>query len=103
MIQPAQALLTNRQAKAMTFRNKFFRRFKVEEIVNLAALRFGLFKDSISPVCVVKLCRRTPDEEPLTYVCPKPKRSREDEYLVVIEPHDINHIFWHEAATEPEV
>ncbi|MFH1719403.1 MAG: N-6 DNA methylase [Planctomycetota bacterium] len=103
MIQPAQALLTNRQAKAMTFRNKLFSRFKVEEVVNLAALRFGLFKESISPVCVVKLCKQTPDEEPLVYICPKPTRSREDEYIVVIEPQDINHIFWHEAATEPEV
>jgi hypothetical protein len=103
MIQPAQALLTNRQAKAMAFRNKLFRTYKVQEVVNLSALRFGLFKDSISPSCVVKLCRRRPDEEPLTYICPKPTRSKEDEYLVVIEPHDISQIFWHEAATEPEV
>jgi len=103
MIQPAQGLLTNRQAKAMAFRQKLFRRFKVDEIVNLAAIRFGLFKDSISPVCIVTLRAKPPDGEALRYICPKPTRSREDEYLIVVEPHDVNYVFWHEATSEPEV
>ncbi len=103
MIQPAQALLTNRQAKAVDFRRKFFTRFKVEEIVNLAALRFGLFKDSISPACIITLRQRTPDEGQLRYLCPKPTRSREDEYHVIIEPNDINYVSWYEAAVEAEI
>jgi hypothetical protein len=103
MIQPAQALLTNRQSKATAFRRKFFNRFKVDEIVNLSALRFGLFKDSISPACIVKLCPQRPDSEPFTYVCPKPTRSNEDQYLIVVEPHDVHKIFPDEAADESEV
>jgi len=103
MIQPAQALLTNRQSKAIAFRRKFFSRFKVDEIVNLSALRFGLFKDSISPACIVKLRPQRPDSEPFTYVCPKPTRSKEDQYLIVVEPHDVHEIFPHEAANESEV
>jgi len=103
MVQPAQALLTNRQTKAMNFRRKLFSRFKIEEVINLSALRFGLFKDSISPACIVTLRAKPPDGEPLRYICPKPRRSREDDYKIVIEPHDINDVFPGEAAQEPEV
>jgi len=103
MIQPAQALLTNRQTKAMNFRRKLFSKFKIEEVVNLSALRFGLFKDSISPACIVTLRAKSPDGETLRYICPKPRRSREDDYKIVIEPHDINDVFPGEAAEEAEV
>ena len=103
MIQPAQALLTNRQTKAVKFRRKLFSRFKVEDVINLSALRFGLFKDSISPVCIVTLRAKPPDGEALRYICPKPRRSMEDDYKIVIEPHDINDVFPNEAAQEGEV
>jgi len=103
MLQPAQGLLTNRQAKVLAFRKKLFSKFKVEEIVNLSALRFGLFKASISPVCIIKLLKMPPDEIPLRYICPKARRSQEDDYLVVVEPHDVNRVFLDEAANDPEV
>lgn len=103
VIQPAQALLTNRQNKAMAFRKKLFSRFKVDGIVNLSAFRFKLFKDSISPACIVCLRPKAPDGEPLKYVCPKPTGSRKDHHLIIVEPHDVNNIFSTEAAEEVEV
>ena len=103
MIQPAQALLTNRQKKAVDFRNKFFNKYKVNKIINLSILRFGLFKDSISPACIVELTPKTPDGEAFKYICPKPTYSKEDDYKILIEPNDINCIFPEEAANENEI
>lgn len=98
MMQPALALLFNQVSTAKDFRAKLFSEFKVEEIVNLSALRFGLFKDAISPACIITLSSLPPDGAPLTYICPKPVFSNEDYYHLVIEPNDINIVYPHEAA-----
>ena len=60
MIQSASSLLFNRSGQFTSFREKFFTTFHVEEVVNLSALRFGLFnrktsatQKAVSPPCVV--------------------------------------------------
>jgi len=103
MFQPASALLFNRESTAMQFREKFFSRYKVEGVTNLSALRFGLFKNAISPSCIVSFRPTPPDGEPLAYICPKPRCTREDDYGITIEPQDINHVFPDEASQEPWV
>jgi hypothetical protein len=103
MIQPAMPLLFNQSGPAREFRNTLFSEFKIEEIVNLSALRFGIFKDAISPACIITMSVTPPDGELLTYICPKPAMTNEDDYHIVIEPHDINTIHPQEAIANPLV
>ena len=103
MMQPSGALIFNQKSTARDFRDKLFSRFKIEEIVNLSALAFGLFKDSLSPSRIVTMRPDPPDGKPLYYICPKPTRATEDDYRILIEPQDISVIYPQEAATTPLV
>lgn len=98
MIQPAGVIIFNQIGTAQEFRKKLFSSSKVEEVLNLSALRFGLFKDAVSPSCVITICNTPPNGEPLSYICPKPNQSGEDDYRIVIEPQDINEIYPEEAV-----
>jgi type I restriction-modification system DNA methylase subunit len=98
MLQPAGTMLFNRHSTASAFRKKLFSKFKVEKIMNLAALRFSLFERAISPACIVVLRPIEPSEEPMTYVCPKPRHTKEDDYCLVIDPCDINYVYPEEAV-----
>ncbi|MDD1414713.1 N-6 DNA methylase [Dolichospermum sp. ST_con] len=100
MMQPAMALIFNPNKPARKFRKTLFSEFKIEEIVNLSALRFGLFKNAISPACIITMSVTPPDGEPLTYICPKPVMTNEDDYHIVIEPDYINIIYPQEAITD---
>lgn len=102
MLQPA-GLLFQGVGPAREFRAKLFSQFKVDEVVNLAALRFGLFKGAVSPACIVSMCAMDPDGEPLLYMSPKPVLSNEDDYRVIIEPHDVHFIPPDEAAHDRHV
>ena len=66
-------------------------------------MRFGLFKDAISPTCIITLRNSQPDNEPLTYICPKPELSNEDNYRLVIEPQDISFVYPYEAQSFPSI
>lgn len=101
LLQPSGTLLFNQTAEG--FRKKLFSMYKVEEVVNLSALRFGLFRKAISPSCIVTLQPISPGNKPLSYTCPKPLRTNENDYWIVIEAHDINEIYPYEAATDPFV
>ncbi|MBJ7298111.1 MAG: N-6 DNA methylase, partial [Dolichospermum sp.] len=103
MIQPAMALIFNQNKPARKFRNTLFSEFKIEEIVNLSAFRFRLFKDANSPPCVITISVTPPDYEPLTYICPKPVMPNQDDYYMVIEPYDVNTIYPQEAIENPLV
>ncbi len=103
MMQPAMALIFNQVGTAQKFRSRLFSEFKIDEIVNLSALRFGLFKDAISPACIITMSVMPPDGEPLTYICPKPVMTNDDDYHIVIEPYDINIIYPQEAIANPLV
>lgn len=100
MMQPAGVIIFNQIGTAQQFREKLFSNSKVEEIINLSALRFGLFKDAISPSCIITICNTPPRSEPLLYICPKPNQNGEDDYRIVIEPQDINEIYPEEAIEE---
>ena len=100
LLQPAGALLFNRNSTAIRFRQRFFRTFSVERIVNLSSLRFGLFRHAISPACIIIMNSIPPSNEPMIYICPKSKRTKEDEYSIVIEPSDVNYVYPDEAIEE---
>jgi N-6 DNA Methylase len=101
MMQPAMPMLFNQSRPAKKFRDRLFTEFKIEEVVNLSALRFGLFKDAISPTCIVTIRVATPSNEPLIYICPKPSLTGDDNYRIVIEPQDINSIYPDEVQRIP--
>jgi hypothetical protein len=102
MFQPAMNLLFNQSGPSRKFRSRLFKEFKVEEVVNLSALRFSLFdKKAISPACIITMQSCLPSAEPLTYICPKPTCTSSDDYRVIIEPHDVNRIHPNEAASNP--
>jgi N-6 DNA Methylase len=101
MIQPAGGIISNQVTTAKKFRRKLFKKYKVEEVVNLSTLRFILFPTAISPACIVTMRPSPPDGEPFTYICPKPSHTAEDDTRIFIEPHDINTIYPDEAADDP--
>lgn len=103
MLQPAMALLFNQIDSAKNYRKRLFEEFNIEEIVNLSALRFGLFSKAVSPACIITMKAHRPHGKPLSYICPKPVFNSTEEYRVLIEPRDINFIHPHEAALEPLV
>lgn len=100
MLQPAGSLLHNQVSTAKKLRRKLFAEYKVDEVVNLSALRFGLFKQAISPTCIVTMRSSPPDGQPLLYTCPKSTNTSEDDYRIVIEPHDTHFIYPQEAASD---
>ncbi|MBN2180287.1 MAG: SAM-dependent DNA methyltransferase [Sedimentisphaerales bacterium] len=102
MLQPAGTMLFNRHSTAKRFREKLFSQFAIEKIINLAALRFGLFKAAVSPACVVIMRPASSSEYPIAYICPKAKHTKEDDYRVVVEPSDKN-IVYPEEARDPSV
>jgi hypothetical protein len=95
MIQSASAILFNRSGPSTTFRKKLFSSFEVMEVVNLSALRFDLFKNAISPPCIVSLKVALPKNNSVTYVSPKQIRYPEAElgetnFAIVVNPSDIS-------------
>jgi hypothetical protein len=100
MLQPAGLLLFDRRAPARSFRQQLFAKCEIEEVVNLAALRFGLFAHAVDPTCAITLRPIPPTGERLVYICPKPTHTAEDEYRFVIEPWDLQFIHPCEAVQD---
>ena len=103
MLQPAKTLLFDRLDRPQEFRRRFFEEFAVEEVTNLAAVRFHQFEDSQSPVCIVTFRNAPPGNEPFTYICPKPGNAYHDKGLIIVDPQDVNTVYSHEASRQPEV
>ena len=103
LIQPVNSLLFNQSSNCIAFRQKLFTSYKISKIVNLSVLRFGLFSDSISPSCIVVLINTPPDEKPISYVCPKSTKTKEDTEQIFIEPQDRSYVYPTEALNNPLV
>jgi type I restriction-modification system DNA methylase subunit len=101
MMQPASILLFSQHENANMFRKKLFTKYRINEVVNLSSLRFGLFENSISPSCIITLSVINNDDNTFNYICPKPALSNEDDYRIIIEPNDINEINVQEVIKEP--
>jgi hypothetical protein len=110
MIQSASSLLFNRSGKACDFRKKFFIDFRVDEVVNLSALRFKVFnrkahstQTSIAPPCVITFKPQPPNNERFAYISPKQVEDLADEFDIIIDPTDSKSIHPDDAANDPEV
>jgi hypothetical protein len=102
MIQEA-GLLTKLSGPASTLRRKLFRTFAVDEIINLSALRFGLFEAAVSPACIVTLRPTPPDGSTVRYICPKSTRLIDDEYRIIVDPYDVHDIELEAAEKESTI
>ena len=104
LLQPSGTLLFNTSSLAQALRKRLFETFYIEEVVNFSALRFGMFKNAISPTALVTLRPTSPSGDPLIYISPKPtKSSGNDDYRIVIDPYDIHELSPEEAAHDPAV
>lgn len=103
MIQPATALLANRSGNAKRFRERLFTDYRVEEIVNLAALRAVLFPNAAAPTCSVALRPVPSTGAPTVYICPKPLGTAEDFHQIAIEQHDVHLVDPDDAMGDPSV
>lgn len=109
MIQPASSLLFNRLKPAIRFRKQLFTTYRVEEIINLSALRFKVFKrrtstirTSVAPVCVVVMGADRPNpEDRVAYISPKRREPGSEEFSVVVEPNDRRWISVNETHSDP--
>ena len=104
LIQPGSTLLFNQSSPARRTREKIFSQFTVTEVVNLSALRFGLFRKSVGPAVLVTARPRPSADETFIYVCPKPARySGSDDYRITIDQYDVHEVYPHEAVGNPIV
>ena len=101
MIQSASSLLFNRSGPACEFRKRFFTTFRIEEIVNLSALRFKVFNQkthstqkSIAPACIVTFVPVGPATDRFAYINPKHVDDFADEFDLIVEPMDIKALMW---------
>ena len=100
LLQPCGTLLFNSSKPAQTLRKQLFETFRVEEVVNLATLRFKIFKAQ-GPAAIVTLRPKPPTGQPLTYIVPKPTENEgDDDYRIVIDPYDIHELSYEEASKD---
>jgi N-6 DNA Methylase len=108
MIQSANSLLFNGSTKAIAFRQELFAAHRIEEIYNLSALRFKVFKrkshtpkTSVSPACVVVMSSVKPShDDRIYYVSPKHLKPLIDEFSIIIEPQDRRWLSAREAISD---
>ncbi len=105
MIQPAATLLYQRSSKESNqLRTNLFSGNKVEEVISFAHLRWQLFKGVKSPACLVTLQPAESETDyTLTYICPKPLYTTEDESVIAIERQDTHEITAAEAIHAPVI
>jgi hypothetical protein len=110
MIQSAGSLLFNQSRPARYFRQKFFTDFRVEEVLNLSALRFKIFnrkthstQTSVAPACVITFKPQAPLNQRFAYISPKQVEDLADEFDILIEPNDFKKIHPGEAAVDPDI
>lgn len=99
LLQPS-GLLTNNAGTVARFRRKFFETFKIEEIVNLSVLRFGLYKGAIGPSCIITFTLKKPDNQPFLYIVPKELKAIDDDLRIVIEPADAHLIYQDDVTVD---
>jgi hypothetical protein len=110
MVQSAGSFLFNRSGPARAFRERFFSRFQVDEVVNLSALRFELFarkasaaQSPVAPSCIVTFRPCSPVGDDIWYASPKRSMQTGPDSEIMLDPDDLKCIRAHEAASAPEI
>jgi hypothetical protein len=104
LVAPSKGLLFNASRPNKEFRRQFLERFKVNTIVNFAALRRNLFAKAVGPAApIIYEPIQPPEDHATVYCCPKPMNSPEDGWHYIIEHHDICRIPWKEAIKHGQI
>jgi hypothetical protein len=72
-------------------------------VINLSALRFGLFAKAVAPACVIVARPTAPSREVLIYICPKPTGTIDDEFRIAFDTLDVQMVPLHQAVTDATV
>ncbi len=96
----SSGVLFNSTGTAADIRKKLFAEHRVEEIINLSALRFGLFANAVGPSCVICLQPARPNGSAVTYVSPKPSYTVDDSYRIVFDAYDYHSVLPDEAQRD---
>lgn len=102
LLQPS-GLLINDSGPANGFRRKLFETFDIDGVVNLSALRFGLFQKAVGPACIIVLAPAPPSGDPFPYTCPKELQTVENSRRMVIEPMDVQWVHPDDAACDVKI
>lgn len=98
LLQPTQTLL-NQSGNAVKQREKLFSEYQAVEVVNLSALRFGLFKKAVGPASIITIKPRVGHKDySLTYMVLKPSSAADNDYRFVVDPYDVHEIPSSDAA-----
>jgi len=103
MVTSASTLLFNRNKTAEAFRRALFTFYSFEEVINLSAVRFGVFPNAKSAACIVVFQPVPPTSDRFSYICPKPLASGAGGDWIVVEPGDVQTVYSEEAASDPWV
>jgi len=104
LLQPAGILLWNQSGPAKRFRRLLHETLTIREVVNLSAVRFGLFEKALGPSAIVTGFPTPPRPNgTLSYVVVKPLHDLADEYGVEVGPYDWHEIPLHAAINDPLV
>ena len=107
-LMQSSAVLLNDVGTARELRARLFSEFAVEEVVNLAPLRYILFSNAsgaTSPPAVItmKAVEEREGSGEFLYMCPKPTRTVEDDYRLLVGPHDVHAVRPNEVLSERNV
>lgn len=97
MLVSSKNLIFNRSNPNREFRKKFFSSFDIKTVINFSALRHVLFSKAVGPSAAVIYSPAKKDIQNILYCSPKPSYSTQDNWLFIIEPHDIAYIPKNEA------
>ena len=100
MLVSSKNLLFNRSKPNREFRKQFFSSFDIKTVINFSALRHVLFSKAAGPPAAVIFSPEKKETRNILYCSPKPSYSTQDDWLFIIEPHDIAHIPKNEAIED---
>ena len=92
MLVSSKNLLFNRSKPNRDFRKQFLSSFNIKTVINFSALRHVLFSKAVGPPAAVIFSPAKKDVQNILYCSPKPSYSTQDNWLFIIEPHDIAYI-----------
>ncbi len=101
LLQPTGILLLNQSRPAIEQRCKLFTEHQVNEVVNLSALRFGLFKKAVGPSSVITVRPKPAGKDyRLNYIVVQPSTASDNDYRFVIDSYDIHEVHSNDAAND---
>ncbi|HEY9708343.1 MAG TPA: hypothetical protein V6D48_09070, partial [Oculatellaceae cyanobacterium] len=83
-------ILFNHQDKALKFQHKWLSTYTIEQVINLADMRFYLFDNAVRPTLIVRYRKEQPEKRTdyIEYITPKTELEALRAEILVISPED---------------